>query len=306
LYHQKDVRAYIALVAVWFFWGTTYLAIRIALESIPPLVILSVRFLISGAILIVAARIHGARIPTGRELWLTAIYGIIVLGGGTGALIFAEQTVPSGMAALLLVTSPFWMIGIEAVLGGVKPHLPTIGGILIGCVGVVLLVSPTGEEAHFTRSMIPGFIILQFGCFMWCTGSLLQRRQPTRAHPVVSGAVQQLATGVGFILPAALIPHPPMHWTQRSTWALLYLVMFGSIVGYSAYIYVMEHLPVAIVTTYNYINPLVAMWLGWLFYREPFGWRETAAMLIIFLGVAVVKWTTQKPVVLRQTSRAAT
>src|SRR5689334_21167315 len=281
--HRKDVRAYLALVAVWFFWGTTYLAIRIALESLPPLVILSVRFLISGAILLVAANIKRARLPQGRELWLTALYGVIVLGGGTGSLVFAEQTVPSGLAALLLVTSPFWMIGIEAALGGDKPHAPTLVGILVGCIGVIVLVAPTGQDAQFTRSMIPGFLILQFGCMMWCSGSVLQRRQPTKAHPVVSGAVQQLATGIAFIIPAVAVPHGPIQWNARSVWTVIYLVIFGSFVCYSAFIYVMEHLPIAIVTTYNYVNPVVAMCLGWLFYREPFGARETVAMLIIFL-----------------------
>ena len=296
LHRQKDFRAWIALIAVWFFWGTTYLGIRIALESFPPLIILSARYLLSGIILLIAARIVGARLPRGRELWLTALYGLLVHGGGTGALVYAEQTVPSGMAALILVTSPFWMIGIEAALGGDKPHLPTLGGIVVGCIGVAVLVAPTGDDAHFTRAMIPGFLILQLGCAMWCSGSVLQRRQPTKAHPVVSGGVQQLATGLAVTLPAIFMPHAPIHWTARSTWAILYLVMFGSIVGYSAFIYVMEHLPVAVVTTYNYVNPVVAMFLGWLFYREPFGAREFAAMLIIFLGVAIVKWTTRKPV----------
>src|SRR5689334_17911933 len=173
LRRQKDLRAYIALVAVWFFWGTTYLAIRIALESFPPLVILSVRFLISGAILLIATLFIGARLPRGRELWLTIVNGIVVLAGGTGALIFAEQSVPSGLAALLLVMTPFWMIGIEAALGGDKPHLPTLWGVVVGCIGVAVLVAPTGQDAHFTRAMIPGFFILQFGCVMWCTGSVL-------------------------------------------------------------------------------------------------------------------------------------
>jgi drug/metabolite transporter (DMT)-like permease len=296
LHRQKDFRAYVALVAVWFFWGTTYLGIRIALESFPPLVILAARYLLSGTILLIAARIAGVALPRGRELWLTALFGIIVHGGGTGSLVYAEQTVPSGLAALLLVTAPFWMIGIEALLGGDKIHVPAVGGIVVGCIGVAILVAPSGQDAHFTHAMIPGFLILQFGCLMWCSGSVLQRRQPTKAHPVVSGAVQQLATGLAVALPAIFVPHPPIHWTARSAWAVLYLVMFGSIVGYSAYIYVMEHLPVAVVTTYNYVNPVVAMFLGWLFYREPFGLRETAAMVVIFVGVGIVKWTTRKPV----------
>jgi drug/metabolite transporter (DMT)-like permease len=224
---------------------------------------------------------------------------VIVLGGGNGCLVFAEQHVPSGLAALLLVTAPFWMVGLSAAFpGGERIHLPTLGGILVGFTGVVLLFAPGGTETTINKELVTGFLILQLGCFLWCFGALLQKRQPTKAHPVVSGAVQQLATGLAFCLPALLIPQPPIHWSAKGVWAALWLVFFGSIVGYSAFIYTMENLPVAIVSTYNYVNPIVALCLGWLVYGEHFGAREAAAMVIIFLGVTIVKWTTRpKPAI---------
>ena len=292
---RQKFRAYLALIAVYIFWGTTYLGIRISLEAFPALLLISVRFLFSGTLMLIGARWSGATLPKGRELWLTALFGVIILGGGNGSLVWAEQTVPSGLAALLLVTGPFWMVGLGAALpGGEKIHLPALGGIVVGCLGVILLVAPNGFSTSFSASLINGFVVLQFGCFLWCLGSLLHKRSDTKAHPIVSGAVQQLATGIAFLIPALLVPAPPIHWNARSTWALAYLVVFGSIVGYSAFLYALEHLPVAIVTTYNYVNPVVAMALGWLFYREPFGTRELTAMLIIFAGVAIVKWTTRE------------
>ena len=288
-----------ALLAVYFFWGTTYLGIRVALESFSPLTLLAVRYLCSGAILLIAAKVYGAKLPSGRELWLTALYGVIVLGGGNGSLVFAEQMVPSGVAALMIVTSPFWMVGLNRWLGDrERIHWPAMAGIVVGFGGVVLLFAPSsGTQAPVDLNLIHGFAILQAGCFLWCLGALLQKKQTTQAHPVVSGAVQQLATGIAFSIPALVMPHSTAPVSMRSIAGLAWLIVFGSIVGYSAFIYVMEHLPVPIVTTYNYVNPIVAMCLGWLFYREPFGIREASAMMVIFLGVALVKWATKKPAI---------
>lgn len=273
-----------------FFWGTTYLTIRMSLESFPPLILVCARFVLSGAILLVASRMLGAHLPRGRELLLTAINGVIILGVGNGALTFAETWIPSGLAALIITTSPFWLVGIEAMLpAGERLHLPTAVGMLIGFGGAALLVAPGAIAQGVSGNLMKGFLTLQLGCLCWSGGSLMQRRQATRAHPVVSGAVQQLAAGLAFLPLALLVKEPPIHWSTRGVSALLYLVVFGSIVGYSAYIYAMDKLPVAIVSLYTYINPIVAVFLGWLFYREPFGGREAIAMLIIFAGVAVVK-----------------
>lgn len=273
-----------------FFWGTTYLGIRMALESFPPLKLVALRFLISGGLMLLLARISGAHLPSGRELWLTALNGVVVLGVGNGALTYAETWIPSGMAALFITTSPFWLVGIEAAMpGGERLRARVIGGMLIGSAGAALLVAPGALGEGFGSDVVKGFLTLQVGCFSWSLGSILQRRQPSKAHPVVSGAVQQLAAGLAFLFPALLAREHPVHWSLRGGGALLYLVAFGSIVGYSAYIYAMDRLPVAIVSIYTFINPVVAVILGWLFYREPFGKLEAWAMAVIFLGVAIVK-----------------
>lgn len=284
-------------MTVCFLWGTTYLAIRAALESFSPFELVSFRYILSGSLLLMGAGLKRAHIPRGREMWRTAFNGLVILGIGNGCLAYSEQWVPSGMAALLVTTSPFWMAAMEAIVPGGEPlHVPTLFGMAVGFAGVGFLVGPGGAASGHYGGLIAGFLILQFGCAGWSLGSIWQRRQETRAHPIVSGAVQQLATGIAFIIPAFAAPHFSAHISFRSAFAVLYLVIFGSIVGYSAYIYVLNHLPVSVISIYNYINPVVAVFLGWLFYREPFGWREAAGTAVIFLGVAIVKRASPKPV----------
>lgn len=280
------------------FWGTTYLGIRIAVESIPPAVMMSIRYLLSGGFMLAGAVLAGAYLPRGRELWTTAAYGVMVIGLGTGSLAYAEQWVPSGPAALMVTTAPFWLVGMEALMpGGAPLHAPTIGGLLAGVAGVVFLVVPGGFASEISltgRELLSAFLLMQFGSAAWATGSILQRRQRSRAHPVVSGAVQQLATGIAYVIPALFsISHAgglhQVHWTARSLGATLYLVVFGGIIGYSAYVFAMDRLPVAIASIYTYVNPVVAVLLGSMFYREPFVPREAIAMVVIFGGVALVK-----------------
>lgn len=282
--------AYAALAAVCFFWGTTYLGIRMALESFPPAVLLSARFLISGAILLAAARSRGAHFPRGRELWISAALGVMILGIGNGCLILAELRIPSGLAALFITLAPFWMVGLDSILPhGERLHAPTLAGMAVGLFGTAMLVGPGALKDGLSGGMLQGFLLLQLGSCSWTLGSLLQRRRPGRAHPIVAGAVQQFAVGIAF-LPVALIwPGGEIHWSTRGVGALLYLVFFGSIVGYSAYVVALDRLPVALVSLYNYVNPVVAVILGFLVYREPFGRREAVAMLVIFLGVALVR-----------------
>jgi drug/metabolite transporter (DMT)-like permease len=183
------------------------------------------------------------------------------------------------------------MVGIEAIRShGEKLTKATVTGIAIGFLGILLLIAPGAAGAGMSPLLIRGFIVLQFGCFCWCLGSILQKSQPTKAHPVVSGAIQQLATGMA-VFPFTLVANEhPVQWNHRGIWAVAYLVVFGSIVGYSAFIYAMEHLPVSVVSTYAYVNPIVAVFLGWLFYREPFGIRELFAMCLVISGVVIVKY----------------
>src|SRR5205085_4099750 len=133
------------------------------------------------------------------------------------------------------------------------------------------------------------------GSAAWSFGSILQRRQSGKAHPVIAGGVQQMTAGLAVLPAALLMPHAPIHWSVRGGSAIVYLIVFGSLVGYSAYVYAMDKLPVAIVSVYPYVNAVVAVTLGWLFYRERFGLREAGAMAVIFAGVAVVKRYSPKP-----------
>lgn len=273
-----------------FFWGTTYLGIRMSLETFPPLVLVSVRYTSSGALLLLYARARGLYVPRGWEFWAACFSGFLTLGIGNGALVFAEVIIPSGIAGLIITISPFWMVGAEALLPGGEPlHAPTIGGMLVGLLGAALLFTPDPGGHAVDRNLLNGFLMLQAGMAGWSFGSIFQLRRTGKAHPVIAGGVQQLAAGL-ILAPLALaIPEHPVHWSARGAMALLYLVFFGSLVGYSAYIYALDRLPVAIVSVYPYVNAVVAVALGWLFYRERFGVREAVAMVIIFAGVAAVK-----------------
>jgi drug/metabolite transporter (DMT)-like permease len=288
-------KPYLALLAVCFFWGTTYLGIRMSLESFPPLLLVCVRYLLSGSILLLFAKARGLYLPRGRELAAACFSGFLTLGIGNGALVFSEVLIPSGIAGLIVTISPFWMVGAEALLpGGERLHGPTIAGMAVGLAGAALLFTPDANSHGIDRALLIGFMMLQVGMAGWSFGSIYQRRKAGKAHPVVAGGVQQLAAAL-ILLPFTLaIRQPAIHWSLRGVAALCYLVVFGSLVGYSAYVYAMDRLPVAIVSVYPYANAVVAVFLGWLFYREPFGKRELLAMAIIFAGVAVVKKYSRK------------
>lgn len=291
LRHQPHFKAYLALISVCFFWGTTYLGIRMALESFPPMLLVCARYIISGSLMLGVLLARGTAMPQGRELVTQCFSGILILGVGNGCLTLAELRIPSGLAGLILTMSPFWMVGIEALLpGGERLHPPAIFGMTVGLVGAALLLAPGFTAVGLNRLLLEGFLILQVGMISWSFGSIYQRRQIVETHPVVVGVVQQLAAGLSFLPLSILFRGSPIHWTSRGTLAILYLVIFGSIVGYSSYAYALNRLPVAIVSIYPYVNALVAVALGWLFYREPFGFREASAMLIIFIGVGLVKW----------------
>lgn len=266
------------------------MGIRVGLESFTPAMLMCLRYLISGVLLLIGAIVAGAHLPRGRELWRTALYGALTIGMGTGSLALAEVWIPSGLAALIVSTQPFWMVGVEALTpGGERLHFSAIRGMLVGLAGVAFLIAPAAfASATNSQALLKGFVALQIGAAVWSVGSISQRRLVTRAHPIVSGAVQQFATGLGFVIPALLQSRSPV-WDAKGIGAVVYLAIFGGVIGYSAFIFSMDRLPVALVSIYTYVNPIIAVLLGWVFYRETFGWREVAAMLIIFTGVAMVK-----------------
>jgi drug/metabolite transporter (DMT)-like permease len=294
--HSKlDARAYLAFACVCVFWGTTYLGIRMALESFAPAALVAVRFTVVGGVLVAFELVRGHKLPPARELWRTAFFGFLILGLGNGSLSWAELIIPSGLASLFITISPFWLVGLESLMpGGERLHAPTIAGMVVGFLGTALLVTPDLHGSSASLNLLAGLAITQFGVASWCTGSILQKRDRTQASPFLSLGIQQLAAGLAFIPLALIIPSHPVYWSARGVGALLYLIVFGSWIGYTAYIYGLARFPVAIFSVYPYVNCVVAVWLGWLVYREPFGLKQSVAMLIIFTGVGIVKWQTSR------------
>lgn len=267
-----------------------------ALESFPPMLLVCVRFIISGSLLLLFARIRGLYLPKGPELAWACFSGILTLGVGNSVLVASETLIASGLAGLIVTISPFWMVGVEALLpGGARLHAPTIAGMAVGLAGAALLFTPDAGGHGIDHNLAVGFLLLQVGMAGWSFGSIIQRRKAGKAHSVVAGGVQQLAAGLAMIPVAAVSGNWTIHWSTRGVLAICYLITFGSLVGYSSYVYAMDKLPVAIVSLYPYVNVLVAVTLGWIVYREPFGPREMMAMVVIFTGVALVKRFSYKP-----------
>lgn len=258
-------------------------------ESLPPAFFVSARFLLSGGLLLAVCILRRDYLPRGRELADALLSGAVVLGIGNGALIIAEHYIPSGIAALFVSTTPFWMVGIEALFPGGEPiHGPSLAGLLVGFSGCLLLIGPELARTGFASGSWKGFLAVQAGAMGWSLGSIYNRNRPRKAHPFVTGAMQQLGAGLAWA-PVAILTRAPVSWSARSAFGFWYLVIFGSILGFSAYVYALDHLPVSIASLYSYVNPVVAAWLGWAFYREPFGLREAAAMAVIFVGVGLAK-----------------
>jgi len=289
---REKLGAYGAWAAVCFFWGTTYLAIAVGLESFQPTLFAGLRFLVAGGLLFfVMSRQRGARLPIGREWFDLGVVGLMLLGVGNGAVVWAEQWVPSGMAALLVATSPFWAAALERMQkGGERVGVRGLLGMAVGFGGLALLVGPKRFGGEVEGKYLLGVIIIQIGCFFWQAGSVYAKRRPTGVSPLMASAVQMLWAGAALTLAGTILGEwGGMRFGARSTGALLYLVVFGSIVAYSAYMYAIQKLPLPLVSTYSYVNPLVALVLGWLVLSEPLGWREGASALVILLGVALVK-----------------
>lgn len=289
---REKLAAYGAWAAVCFFWGTTYLAIRLGLESFPPMLFAGMRFLIAGTILfLVMWRLRGARLPVGREWLDIAVVGLLLLGIGNGAVVWAEQWVSSGMAALLVATSPFWVAALERTQrGGERVGATALCGMLLGLGGIVLLVAPELFETRLDWRYLAGIVAVQIGCFTWTAGSIYSKRRPSGVSPMMSAALQMLCAGTALTLTGTVAGEwSAFQLSLPAAGALLYLVVFGSIVAYGSYIYAIEKLPLTVVSTYSYINPVIAVLLGWAVLSEPLNWRVGVAAGVILGGVALVK-----------------
>jgi drug/metabolite transporter (DMT)-like permease len=288
-------RAYLAWLAVCLIWGTTYLGIRIALETIPPLLMAAIRWIVAGGLLIVVLRLRGERMPDRREWPALTLLGILLLGFGNGGVVWAEQTVPSGLTAVLVATSPFWMVGIDAVVaGGERLTVRRALGLIVGFCGIVMLVWPEIRFGEAGRAFLGGVIAAQIACVGWAAGSSYARKRG-RGHAkdenvLVTAAFEMLFGGIVLLVVSlAMSEASRLTFTPRSAGALVYLIFVGAIAGFSAYAYALKHLPVATVSLYAYVNPIIAVVLGMLVLSEPFNARMAAAAGIVLTGMLLVR-----------------
>lgn len=287
-----------ALLALYIVWGSTYLAIRFAVETIPPFMHASVRFLISGLILFAWRRAAGDPMPTASNWKSTAIVGTFLLLGGNGLVALAEQHIPSGIAALVISTSPFWLVLFESLRsGGNKPNWQSILGLVIGFSGVFLLIGPselTGSKQEFNTVSV---ILLLIAPFLWSLGSIYARGADMPKSTLMSTGMQMLAGSVSLfivsVLTGELNGFHIADVSMRSLWGLLYLITFGSLVGFVSYGWLLHNAPVSLTSTYAYVNPVVAVFLGWLLANEELNARIGLASAIIIGSVIFINWARQ-------------
>jgi drug/metabolite transporter (DMT)-like permease len=288
--------AYFAWISVCLIWGTTYLGIRITLETIPPWLMSGMRWIIAGTILGGSVVIRGGRGPSARAWRGIVFLGITLLVLGNGGVVWAEQYVPSGLAAVIVAASPFWMAGIEAYQpDGERLTLRTIAGLTVGFGGILLLVWPDVTSGTATgRGFLAGVIALQIACLGWSIGSSYSRRHARTENIFTITAAQMLAGGVMMLALGTIQGEwRVLHFSTRSTAALAYLSTIGAIGGFVAYTYALRHLPVSLVSLYAYINPVIAVALGVTLMGEPFDSRMALAAALVFAGVAIVRRTSK-------------
>jgi drug/metabolite transporter (DMT)-like permease len=280
---------------VCLIWGTTYLGIRIALETIPPLFMAAARWIAAGSLLIATLALRGEVLPRRREWPALTLLGVLLLGFGNGAVVWAEQTVPSGLTAVLVATSPFWMVGIDAVMPhGERLTLRRIAGLVTGFAGIVLLVWPELQAGATRGAFLAGFVSTQIACLGWATGSSYARSRG-RGHArhenvLATAAFEMLFGGVVLLAASAAIGEPGrIAFSPRSLGALVYLTLVGAIGGFGAYAYALKHLRVATVSLYAYVNPIIAVLLGTLILGEPFSARIAVAGAVVLGGMLLVR-----------------
>ena len=283
--------AYAAFATICVVWGTTYLFIAIALETVPPLLLTGSRFVIAGMVMLGIAKARGERIPYDlRTLANLALIGFLMVGVGNLAVVWAELLVPSGLAALLVATAPFWMAIIERFRkAGERVSLQSGIGMTLGFIGVALLVSP-GISGKWSINFLLGALAIQVGGICWQLGSAHAKYNLAHVPPMASAALQMLFGGTivtigGFAIGEA----SRFSLTPRTFAAMAYLTVFGSIIAYSAYVFALANLRTTVTSLYAYVNPVVAVFLGWLILSEPLTGKAIMAMIVILAGVALVQ-----------------
>ena len=289
---SKNTRIWIALIAVYIIWGSTYLAIRYMVETIPPFIGAGMRFISAGVLLYAWRVSKGDPIPT-RQQWRDAsIIGLLLLLGGNGLVSWAEQFVPSGVAALLISTVPIWMVVIESLRrGGEKPTTRAIIGLVLGFAGVALMIGP-GELNEQIKELHPlGLIALPTAALLWSTGSVYAKSADLPKSTLMTTSMEMLIGSAGLFAFGTL----QGEWARFSlanilpeSWVgLIYLSIVGSLGGYVAYAYLLQNAPISLISTYAYVNPVIALLLGAFIAQETLDGR-TIFSAVVILGAVIL------------------
>ena len=289
-------RALVAYLIVCVVWGSTYLAIRVGVGVLPPFLFAGLRFVIAGLLLLTVALALGDSLPRRAVDWRTqAIVGVLLLAGGNAFVVWAEQYIASGIASIFVVTVALWMAFFDAIVPGGSGDLNwrVVAGLLLGFLGTTLLVG--ASPAEIVRADLRGPIALTCASASWSIGSVYGKRHKTETSPYVGAAIQMVVGGAATALVGTLLGEwSRWHLTGRGVGALAYLVVFGSIIGYSAYTYALRNASATIVGTYAYVNPVIAVLLGWLLLHEPVTARTFLAMALIIGAVLWIQLFSRK------------
>jgi drug/metabolite transporter (DMT)-like permease len=280
-----------AFAAVYIVWGSTYLGIRIAIETIPPFLMASVRFIIAGSLLYLWARSRGAARPTVAHWKSTALIGLMLLMVGNGGLSWSEKLIPSGIAALIVAVSPLWFILLEWMEGGIRPTIGVALGLFLGTLGIAVLIDPANLVGGLEVDTLAAVVLLG-SSICWAVGSLYSRRAVLPSSPPLANGMEMLIGGLGLLVVSAatgeLNSFHAAAITTRSLFAVAYLVVFGSIIGFSSYVWLLSATTPTRASTYAYVNPVVAVLIGWLFADESIHGRVVVAGMLIVAAVAAI------------------
>jgi len=287
---KYGLKAYLAWITICIVWGTTYLAIRIGVTDLPPMLFAGLRWIIAGILMTILLNLRHYKLPRLKDLKHLAIVGILLLGIANGLVVVAEQWLPSGLTALILSTLPFWVVGMEYFLpNGPKINAFIIAGLFLGTTGVILIFAKDLNISLDFNFLLGGLCLLG-AVIAWSAGSIYWKYKKINVRPMMGASIQMLIAGVlQTALGLILGEQNSFHLTQNGVFALGYLIVFGSILGYASYIYSITNLPLSLVSTYAYINPIIAILLGWYFLNEPLTITVFIAAGFILIGVSLVK-----------------
>jgi drug/metabolite transporter (DMT)-like permease len=285
-------RIALAFAAIYLIWGSTYLAIRFAIETIPPYLMGGVRFLIAGGVLYAVLRWRGVRAPSRRQWRAALIVGGLLLWGGNGGVMIAEQYVPSSLAALIVAMVPLWMVLLNWRWSDrVRPSPGTLLGVGLGLVGIALIAAPGQAAAEGAVNPI-GLLILVLASLSWSIGSLYSRKSSLPANALLATSLEMLAGGALLLIAGLLLGQGAQirfdHISLLSLAALGYLIVFGSLIGFTAYVWLLKVSTPARVSTYAFVNPVVAVFLGGVFAGEELSLRVLVAAAVIIVAVMLI------------------